>query len=96
MSAGNGVIVHQSEKLGLVMTSRNTVPASVGDIMLSFGAHPAEVEAKIRFLHPLHNFAILSYNPADLPMEVRHTCCNSYSSAIALRDHIQHCKPKRH
>lgn len=69
-TAGNGVIVHQSETLGLVVTDRNTVPVSVGDVMLSFGAHPAEVEAKIRFLHPLHNFAILSYNPADLPAEV--------------------------
>jgi hypothetical protein len=68
--AGNGVIVHQSETLGLVVTDRNTVPVSVGDVMLSFGAHPAEVEAEIRFLHPLHNFAILSYNPADLPAEV--------------------------
>ena len=65
------MIVHQSEKLGLVVTDRNTVPVSVGDIMVSFGAHPAEVEAKIRFLHPVHNFAILSYNPADLPVEVR-------------------------
>ena len=96
LSAGNGVIVHQSEKLGLVMTSRNTVPVSVGDIMLSFGAHPAEVEAKIRFLHPLHNFAILCYKPADRPMEVRHRCCNAYSSAIALQNHFQHCRPNRH
>ena len=89
-SAGDGVIVHQSEELGLVMTNRNTVPVSVGDIMLSFGAHPAEVEAKIRFLHPLHNFAILSYNPADLPIEVRHQYCNLYSSAIPFQDHVQH------
>ncbi len=69
-AAGNGAIVHQSETLGLVVTDRNTVPVSVGDVMLSFGAHPAEVEAKIRFLHPLHNFAILSYDPVDLPAEV--------------------------
>ena len=71
------MIVHQSEKLGLVVTDRNTVPVAVGDIMVSFGAHPAEVEAKIRFLHPLHNFTILSYDPADLPAEVRHKLCRS-------------------
>lgn len=70
-SAGSGVIVHQSDRLGLVVTDRNTVPVSVGDVLVSFGAHPAEVEARIRFLHPLHNFTILSYDPADLPPEVR-------------------------
>ncbi|EIE24624.1 DegP-type protease [Coccomyxa subellipsoidea C-169] len=68
---GNGVIVHHSDKLGLVVTDRNTASVSVGDVRMSFGAHPAEVEGRIRFLHPLHNFAILSYNPADLPPEVR-------------------------
>lgn len=71
LCAGNGVIVHHSEKLGLVVTDRNTASVSVGDVRMSFGAHPAEVEGRIRFLHPLHNFAILSYNPADLPEEVR-------------------------
>ena len=70
-AAGNGVIVHHSDKLGLVVTDRNTASVSVGDVRMSFGAHPAEVEGRIRFLHPLHNFAILSYNPADLPPEVR-------------------------
>ncbi len=62
--------MHHSEKLGLVVTDRNTASVSVGDVRMSFGAHPAEVEGRIRFLHPLHNFAILSYNPADLPKEV--------------------------
>lgn len=64
------MIVHHSERLGLVVTDRNTVSVSVGDVRVSFGAHPAEVEGRIRFLHPLHNFAIVSYNPADLPLEV--------------------------
>lgn len=64
------MIVHHSDKLGLVVTDRNTASVSVGDVRMSFGAHPVEVEGRIRFLHPLHNFAILSYNPADLPAEV--------------------------
>ena len=64
------MIVHHSDKLGLVVTDRNTASVSVGDVRMSFGAHPVEVEGRIRFLHPLHNFAILSYNPADLPEEV--------------------------
>jgi hypothetical protein len=64
------VVVHHSASLGLVVTDRNTVAVSVGDVQLSFGGHPAEVPGRIRFLHPLHNFAILSYDPADLPAEV--------------------------
>jgi hypothetical protein len=38
---------------------------------ISFGAHPCEVSGRVRHLHPLHNFAIVSYNPADLPPEAR-------------------------
>lgn len=63
-------MVHQGEQQGLVLVDRNTVPVGLGDIMLSFGAHPAEVPGRVRFLHPLHNFAILSYNPQDLPKQV--------------------------
>ncbi|KAK9816755.1 hypothetical protein WJX72_004724 [[Myrmecia] bisecta] len=68
---GNGVVVHHSSTLGLVVVDRNTVAIGAGDIMLSFGAHPAEVSARVRFLHPLHNFAIVSYNPKDLSPEAR-------------------------
>lgn len=38
--------------------------------MLSFGAFPAEVPARVRFLHPLHNFALVSYDPHQLSEEV--------------------------
>lgn len=64
------MVVHQSASLGLIVTDRNTVSVSVGDITISFGAHPAEVPGRIAFLHPTHNFAIVSYKPADLPAEV--------------------------
>ena len=65
------MVVHHSATLGLVVTDRNTVSVPVGDITISFGAHPAEVPGRIRFLHPTHNFAILSYDPRDVPAEVR-------------------------
>lgn len=42
-----------------------------GDVMLSFGAFPADVPARVRFLHPLHNFALVSYDPQELSAEVR-------------------------
>ncbi len=38
-------------------------------VMLSFGAFPAEVPARVRFLHPLHNFTIVSYEPRQLSEE---------------------------
>ena len=78
------MIVHQSSTLGLVVTDRNTVAVPVGDVVLSFGCSPAEVDAKIRFLHPMHNFAILSYNPADLPAEVRPLGAQWHLSASCL------------
>jgi len=28
-------------------------------------------QLSLRFLHPLHNFALVSYNPMDLPPEAR-------------------------
>jgi hypothetical protein len=59
------------QNVGLVLVDRNTVAIGMADINISFGAHPAEVPAKIRYLHPLHNFAILSYNPQELPEEAR-------------------------
>eukprot|EP00891_Asterochloris_glomerata_P007785 jgi/Astpho2/7785/Aster-06077 len=69
--AGSGVVVHHTETEGLVLVDRNTVAISLGDVTLSFGAYPADTVARIRFLHPLHNFALLSYKTADLPPEAR-------------------------
>ena len=69
--AGNGVVVHHSDTLGLVVVDRNTVAVGAGDVRLTFGAAPAEADAAIRFLHPLHNFALLSYDPGALPPEAR-------------------------
>ena len=46
--AGTGVIVHQGERVGLVLLDRNTVAVGPCDIVLSFGAHPSEVSATSR------------------------------------------------
>ena len=68
---GNSVIVYQDDKVGLVVTDRNTIAISPGDITLTFGAFPVEVIGTPRFLHPTHNFAIVSYDPTKLPQEAR-------------------------
>ena len=78
--SGCGIVVHLSPRLGLVVVDRNTVTIGCGDIMMSFGAWPAEISAKVRFLHPLHNFSILSFDPGDLSQDA-----SSLVSAVTLK-----------
>ncbi|KQK00996.1 hypothetical protein BRADI_3g53160v3 [Brachypodium distachyon] len=63
---GTGVIIHHSDSLGLVAVDRNTVAVSISDIMLSFAAYPIEIPAEVVFLHPVHNFALVAYDPSAL------------------------------
>jgi S1-C subfamily serine protease len=60
---GTGVIVDKDR--GLVLVDRNTVPVAIGDVTVTF-AGSLEVKAKVEQLHPLHNFAIVSYDPAAI------------------------------
>jgi pro-apoptotic serine protease NMA111 len=70
LPAGAGVIVHLDERIGLVLVDRNTVCIAAGDFIVSFCAFPSEAPAAVRFLHPLQNWAIVSFDTADLPLEV--------------------------
>ncbi|KAI5074824.1 hypothetical protein GOP47_0010785 [Adiantum capillus-veneris] len=65
-SLGTGIVVHHSENLGLVAVDRNTVAIAVSDVMLSFAAYPVEIPAEVVFLHPVHNYALVAYNPESL------------------------------
>lgn len=58
--------MHHSATLGLVVVDRNTVPVGPADVNLSFGAHPAELAARVVFLHPLHNFAVGGYESENV------------------------------
>jgi len=60
---GTGVIVDKER--GYVVVDRNTVPVGIGDVTVTF-AGSLEVKAKIEQLHPLHNLAIVSYDPAAI------------------------------
>ncbi|NCF74022.1 MAG: PDZ domain-containing protein [Gammaproteobacteria bacterium] len=60
---GTGLIVDKDR--GYVVVDRNTVPISIGDVKITFSGS-LEVEGKIEQLHPLHNFAIVSYDPKSI------------------------------
>ncbi|CAH9066987.1 unnamed protein product [Cuscuta europaea] len=63
---GTGVIVYHSQSMGLVAVDRNTVVASSCDVMLSFAAFPIEIPGEVVFLDPVHNFALVAYDPSAL------------------------------
>ena len=58
---GTGVIV--DARRGLVAVDRNTVPLAMGDVRVTFNG-TVEVPGKVEFVHPLHNIALVSYDPA--------------------------------
>ena len=60
---GTGLIVDKDR--GYVIVDRNTVPIAIGDVKITF-AGSLEVKGKIEQLHPLHNFAIVSYDPKSI------------------------------
>ncbi|XP_048495414.1 protease Do-like 7 isoform X2 [Beta vulgaris subsp. vulgaris] len=63
---GTGVIIHHSQNMGLVVVDKNTVAISASDIMLSFAAFPIEIPGEVVFLHPVHNYALIAYDPSAL------------------------------
>ncbi|RHY02311.1 hypothetical protein DYB36_008522, partial [Aphanomyces astaci] len=57
---GTGLVVDAAQ--GLVVVDRNTVTDRLGDVTVTF-ANTLVVPATVRFVHPVHNFAIVQYDP---------------------------------
>ncbi|XP_042032900.1 protease Do-like 7 [Salvia splendens] len=63
---GTGLIIYHSKTMGLIAVDKNTAAVSVSDVMLSFAAYPIEIPGEVVFLHPVHNFALVAYDPSAL------------------------------
>ncbi|HTP38658.1 MAG TPA: trypsin-like peptidase domain-containing protein [Steroidobacteraceae bacterium] len=57
---GTGLIIDAAR--GLIITDRNTVPVSLGDVRLTF-AGALEIPGQVVYVHPLHNLAVVRYDP---------------------------------
>ena len=61
---GAGLVLDAAK--GIVAVDRNTVTSTLGDVLVTVG-DAASLPATVLYVHPVHNFALVQYDPAALP-----------------------------
>jgi pro-apoptotic serine protease NMA111 len=82
---GTGLIL--DTELGLVAVDRNTVPVAVGDVSITF-AGTLQVPGRVVYIHPLHNLAIVAYDPkliGTTPVKAAKLAAQELSAGDTLR-----------
>ncbi|TQV85362.1 trypsin-like peptidase domain-containing protein [Aliikangiella coralliicola] len=62
--SGTGLVIDADK--GLVIVDRNTVPIKMAQVDITISG-VAEIPAKVLFVHPLHSFALIQYDPELVP-----------------------------
>jgi len=65
---GAGLLL-DAEK-GLVVVDRNTVTSTLGDVSVTLGGQ-LSVPARVEYVHPTHNFALVRYDASALPKSLK-------------------------
>jgi hypothetical protein len=64
---GSGLVIDAER--GLVAVDRNTVTSTLGDVSITIGGR-ITVPGTVEYVHPLHNFALVRYDPTVVPNDV--------------------------
>jgi hypothetical protein len=64
--SGIGVVIYHSKTMGIVTVDKNIVPTSVSDVNLEFASNLMNIPGDIVYIHPIHNYALVEYDPTTL------------------------------